>query len=189
MLSLLFYIDETMKNVFLLLTLITGVTAHAQSPQNPQGRVGYANMEYIISQLPDMKQIETELRSTQTQLRTQIEARSKEVQKQYNDFNAGMNAMADSVRDNRQRDLEKAVADLEQMQQNAQLTLQNKEKLFMAPLYLKVNRAIADVAKENGFAVILTEQIRNYPFLLYHKPEMDVSNLVLQKFGVTAPEK
>lgn len=185
----MFYIDETMKKIFLLVAMAAGVVAQAQSPQDSQGRVGYANMEYIISKLPDMKQIETELKSTQTQLRTQIEAKSKEVQKQYNDFNAGMNTMADSVRNNRQQDLEKAVADLEQMQQNAQLTLQNKEKLFMAPLYLKVNRAIADVAKENGFAVILTEQISNYPFLLYHKPEMDVSNLVLQKFGVAPPAK
>jgi outer membrane protein len=125
------------------------------------------------------------LKSTQTQLRTQIEARSKEVEKQYTDFNTEMNTMADTVRMSRQRELEAAMAELEEMQQNAQLTIQNKQKLYMAPLYLRVNRAIAEVAKEQGYSIILTDMVSNYRFLLFKQPQKDVSNLVLQKFGVT----
>ncbi|MGC1242704.1 MAG: OmpH family outer membrane protein [Chryseosolibacter sp.] len=173
-----------MKKILLLLGIAAGFFANAQSTQAPH-KVGYANMEYIISQLPDVKQMETEMKSTQTQLRTQIQTKTKEVEKEYADFNQNMNTMTDTVRATRQRDLEKAMGDLEKMQQDAQVTLQNKQKLFMAPIYLKVNRAIGEVAKENGYAIILTETISNYPFVLYHQPQMDVSNLVLQKFGVT----
>ena len=59
----------------------------------------------------------------------------------------------------------------------------------MAPIYLKVNRAIGEVAKENGYSIILTEKVSNFDFLLYRQAQMDVSNLVLKKFGVTPPEK
>ena len=176
-----------MRKLFLLAAIAAGYISQAQSPQVSDNRVGFANMEYIISQIPDVKEIQTDLKSTQTQLRTQIEARSTELQKQYADFNTNMNSMVDTVRENKQRELEKGVADLEKMQQDAQLTLQNKQKLYMAPVYLKVNRAIAEVAKENGFAIILTNKISSYSFLLYQQPQMDVSNLVLQKFGVTPP--
>ena len=131
--------------------------------------------------------VETELKSTQTQLRNQIQAKSKEVQAQYDDFNANAAQMVDSVRARKEQDLEKAIAGLEQMQQDAEVTLQNKQKLFMAPLYLKVNRAIAEVAAEHGYAIILTQQVSNMPVLLYQRKETDVSGLVLQKFGV-APE-
>ncbi|MEX2232123.1 MAG: OmpH family outer membrane protein [Cyclobacteriaceae bacterium] len=178
-----------MKKLFLLVALAAGYFAHAQSPQTAENRVGYANMEYIITQLPDVKEIETEMKSTETQLRTQIQARSQEVQKQYTDFNENMKTMVDTVRINKQRDLEKAMADLEQMQQDAQVTLQNKQKLYMAPVYLKVTRAISEVAKENGYAIILTDKVSNYRLLLYQSTQLDVSNLVLEKFGVTPPAK
>ena len=176
-----------MKKILLLAALAAAFVSKGQQPDS--NKVGFANMEYILSQLPDMKAIEEDLKSTQAQLRTQIEAKSKEVQKQYADFNAQMNSMTDTVRARQQRNLEQAMADLEQMQQDAQLTITNKQKLYMAPLYLRVNRAIADVAKEKGYAIILTEMVGDYRLLLFRQPQKDVSNLVLEKFGVTAPAK
>lgn len=178
-----------MKKIFLLAALAAAFVSKGQTTPSPGNQVGFANMEYIMSQLPDMKAIEADLKSTQTQLRTQIEARSREVEKQYTDFNTQMDGMDDTVRQNRQRDLERAMADLEQMKQDAQQSLQNKQKLYMAPLYLQVNRAISEVAKENGYSIILTEMISGYRFLLFQQPQKDVSNLVLQKFGVSTPAK
>lgn len=175
-----------MKQVFLLVVLVAGYGSHAQTPQE---KIGYADMQYIIAKVPQMKEIEADLQSTQTQLRNQIQAKSQEVEKQYADFNANMNTMADTVRMNRQRALEAAMAELEKMQQDAQITLQNKQKLHMAPLYLKVNRAIQDVAKEKGYSIILTTAVGGYDFLLYQETEKDISDLVLEKFGVTAPAK
>lgn len=175
-----------MRRILLLAALAAGFAAQGQDSTN---RVGYANMAYIMSRLPEMKQMETELKSTQTQLRNQIQAKSKEVQAQYDDFNANATQMVDSVRARKEQDLEKAIAGLEQMQQDAEVTLQNKQKLFMAPLYLKVNRAIAEVAAEHGYAIILTQQVSNMPVLLYQRKETDVSGLVLQKFGVTPEAK
>jgi outer membrane protein len=171
-----------MRIICLLAALGICVLSHAQSPS--QGKVAYASVEYIISQLPDTKQIEAELKSTQTQLRNQIQARSQEVQKEYADFNANARAMADTVRANRQKKLEQAIADLESMQQDANTTLQNKQKLLMAPLYLKVNKAIQEVAVENGYEIVLTDKIGGMDFLLYSSTQVDISKLVLQKFGV-----
>ena len=178
-----------MKRIFLLVAITAGYFSQAQTTESTDQKVGYANVEYIISQLPDMKEIETEMKSTQTQLRNQIQTRSQELEKQYKDFNTNMNTMADTVRANRQRELQAALADLERMQQNAQLTLQNKQKLLMAPLYLRVNRAIQDVAHEGGYAIVLTERIGTYDFLLYRQPQKNISDLVLKKFGVTPAAK
>lgn len=183
----LFY-DKTMRQIFLLVAFIAGSTVQAQDAE-PQGRVGYANIEYIISLMPEIKEIEADMKSTQTQLRNQIQTRSQEVEKQYTDFNENMNSMPDTVRMNRQRDLERAMAEVEQMQQDAQQTLQNKQKLYMAPLYLKVNRAIGEVAQEAGYTVILTERIGDYSLLLFQDKQRDISDLVLNKFGVTPPAK
>lgn len=177
-----------MKTFFLVVMIIAGCTFQSQSQEAPN-RVGYADMQYIISQLPDVKEIETELKTTQTQLQDQLQSRSQALQKQYNEFNATVNTMVDSVAANKQRQLQQAVAELEAFEQEARVTIKNKQKLYMAPVYLKVNSAIAQVAKEQGFAVILTDKVSNYPLLLYQQPQLDVSDLVLQKFGVTPPAK
>lgn len=169
----------------LLLALSAGHFAQAQTTQPKTDKVGYADIEYIISQLPDMKAIEADLKSTQTQLRNQIQTKTQEVQKRYSDFNSNAKTMSDTVRIRIQDEIENEMKGLEQMQQDATLTLQNKQKLHLAPLYLNVNRAISEVARENGFTVILTDKVGNYGFLLYNTAELDISGLVLQKFGVT----
>src|SRR5690606_11873737 len=109
----------------------------------------------------------------------------KAVETQYADFNAKAKSMPDTVRARQQQALEEAMGELEQMQRDAQTTLENKQKLYLAPVYLKVNRAIQEVARENGFEVVLTNKVGNYNFLLYQDPKTNVSDLVLKKFGVT----
>jgi len=182
----IFVITQMIRSSLLLLVLCAPFFVAAQATQKTQAdKIGYADVQYIMSKLPDMKAIESDLKSTQTQLRNQIQAKSEAVQKQYADFNANAKTMADTVRTRIQGELEKAVTDLEEMQQEAQLTLQNKQKLYMAPLYLKVNKAISEVAKENGFTIILTDRVSNFDFLLYQTPQLNISDLVLKKFGVT----
>ena len=178
-----------MKITFLLIALTADYFSHAQTSATRGGKVGYASISYIVSQLPEMKEIEADLKSTQTQLRNQLQARSQDLQKQYADFNANAGSMSDTTRENTQRKLEQGMADLEQMQQDARLSLENKQKLYMAPLYLKVNKAIQEVAVENGFEIILTDQVSGVNFLLFNTKDLDISDLVLLKFGVTAPAK
>ena len=88
-----------------------------------------------------------------------------------------------------EQQLREGLAQVEQMQQDAQVTLQNKQKLLMAPLYLKVNNAISQVAKENGFDVIFTDKVGGVDLLLYKNEQLDISDLVLAKFGVAADVK
>ena len=186
MLSLKSLLHQMIKTSIVLLLFCAPFAAAAQAAQETKpDKIGYADVAYIMSQLPEMKAIESDLKSTQTQLRNQIQAKSDAVQKQYADFNANAKTMADTVRMRKQGELEKSVTDLEKMQQDAQLTLQNKQKLYMAPLYLKVNKAISEVAQENGFSIILTDRVSNFDFLLYQTPQLNVSDLVLKISKIT----
>ena len=163
--------------------------ATAQNADSASRRIGYANLEYIMQRLPEMKEIDSNLNSTQTQLRNQIQAKSDQLKKQYEQFTSAAPTMVDTVRMRGEQQLREGLAQLEQMQQDAQVTLQNKQKLLMAPLYLKVNNAISQVAKENGFDVIFTDKVGGVDLLLYKNEQLDISDLVLAKFGVAADVK
>jgi outer membrane protein len=171
----------------LVLAVVFGLAifgAQAQTP-TPATKVGFADVDGIFNQMPEAKQIETELKSAQTMLRNQMDAKAKEFQTKLADYNANLNNMLDAVRQNTERELQQMQQNLEKLQQDAQTTIQNKQNQLMAPVYEKVGKAIADVAKENGFTLILSSQIGGLDVVLYGDDKMDVSEMVLKKLGVT----
>jgi outer membrane protein len=182
---------KVMKKLFFLLCFTVNFACYAQS-QKPVHKIGYANVAYIQAQLPETKEAEAQLQEAQTQLREQLNAKSQAIQKLYADYNANQSTMPDSTRTKMQQQLQQGRAEFDQMQQDAEGTLQNSQKLLMAQIYLMVGNAIDDVATENGYAVILTEQLSGYNVLLYRDEKVDISNLVLKKLGVVpkpAPAK
>lgn len=162
----------------------------AVQAQTATTKIGFADVDYIFSQMPEFKQVESELKTTQTMLKNQIEGKAQEFQKKLADYQQNANSMIDAVRANTERELQQLQQNLEKLQQDAQTSIQNKQTQLMDPVYKKVAKAIEDVAKENAYTFILTQQIGGLDVILYADDKMDVSDLVLKKMGVTpAPAK
>lgn len=172
-----------MRKLVLLLVLGLGtLVSHAQTTST---KIGYVDIGYIFSQLPEMKQVETELKSTQTQLKNQIDTKYQDFQKKLADYNANLNTMLDAVRQNTERELQQMQQNIEKLQADAQTTISTKEAQLIEPVQKKIGKAIEDVAKENGFTFILSQQISGLDVVLYGDENLDVSDLVLKKLGVT----
>lgn len=174
-----------MKKIALLFVLAVGtLTAQAQTA-SASSKIGFADVDYIFSQMPEAKQIETELQSTQTQLKNQIDSKVQEFQTKLADYQKNLNTMLDAVRQNTERELTMLQENLQKLQQDAQNTIDSKRNQLMEPVYNKVGKAIEDVAKENGFTFILNQQIGGLDVILYGDESNNVSDLVLRKLGVT----
>jgi len=169
----------------LVLLLVLGLGAHLSQAQTASVKIGYADVDYIFGQLPESKAIEAELKSTQAQLKNQIDAKYQDFQKKLADYNANLNTMLDAVRQNTERELQQMQQNIEKLQADAQTTIQTKQTQLMEPVYKKVGKGIEDVAKENGFTFILNQQIGGLDVILYGDDKMDISDLVLKKLGVT----
>lgn len=176
-----------MRKIVSIAVLALGVfAAHAQTATT---KIGFADVDYIFSQMPEAKQVDAELKSTQTMLKNQIDTKAQEFQKKYADYQQNANNMLDAVRVNTERELSQLQQNLEKLQQDAQTTVQNKHTQLMEPVFKKVGKAIEDVAKENGYTFILSQQVGGLDVILYGDEKMDVSDLVLKKMGVTPPAK
>lgn len=174
-----------MKKLVLLFVLALGaITTQAQTA-TASSKIGFADVDYIFTQMPEAKQIETELKSTETQLKTQIDTKVQEFQKKLADYQANLNTMLDAVRQNTERELTMLQENLQKLQQDAQATIDNKRNQLMEPVFKKVGKAIEDVAKENGYTFVLNQQIGGLDVILYGDEKNDVSDLVLKKLGVT----
>lgn len=174
-----------MRKLALLFVLALGIiTTQAQTP-TASSKIGFADVDYIFSQMPEAKQIDAELKSTQAQLKNQIDAKTQEFQKKLADYQQNLNTMLDAVRQNTERELQQLQENLQRLQQDAQTTIQNKQTQLMEPVYKKVGKAIEEVAKENGYTFVLNQQIGGLDVILYGDEKSDVSDLVLKKLGVT----
>jgi outer membrane protein len=170
------------KAIFLLILIGSSTISQAQTPAQ---KVGYADVDYILSQLPVMKQVETDFRSMETQYKTQVDSKTAELKRKYDAYMAEGKNMLEAVRANTERELQMLNENLEKLKQDAQTALQNKQVQLMQPVYKSVGDAITAVAKENEFTFILSQQVSSLDVLLYSDEKFDVSDLVLKKLGVT----
>jgi outer membrane protein len=174
-----------MRKLTLLFVLALGIITTQAQTQTASTKIGFADVDYIFSQMPEAKQIDAELKSTQTQLKNQIDAKTQEFQKKLADYQQNLNTMLDAVRQNTERELTQLQENLQKLQQDAQTTIQNKQAQLMEPVYKKVGKAIEEVAKENNYTFVLNQQIGGLDVILYGDEKNDVSDLVLKKLGVT----
>ena len=171
-----------MRTLFLLLFCVFAVSAQAQETQ----KIGYADWEYIFSQLPEFKQIDNELKTHGTQLENQLKAKYSDYESKVKAYQGMPATTPDAIKADKERELAGLQESIQKFQQDAQTSLQNKQTALMDPVFKKVGKAIEDVAKENGFAFIMAPQVvGGGDILLYSDEKYNISNLVLKKLGVT----
>ncbi len=171
-----------MRTVFLLLFCVFAVSAQAQETQ----KIGYADWEYIFSQLPEFKQIDNELKTHGTQLENQLKAKYSDYESKVKAYQGMPATTPDAIKADKERELAGLQESIQKFQQDAQTSLQNKQTALMDPVFKKVGKAIEDVAKENGFAFIMAPQVMGGgDILLYSDEKYNISDLVLKKMGVT----
>jgi outer membrane protein len=169
----------------LIFVLMIGLSTLVANAQTPGVKVGYADVEYIFSQMPESKAIDAELQTLQTQLKKQYDNKVAEFQKKYQEYTAYGANVPEAVRKNSETELQQIQQNIQKLEQDSQTELQRKQIALMEPVYAKVGKAIEDVAKENGFQLVLNNQISGLDVILFGDEKLDVSDLVLKKMGVT----
>ena len=168
---------------FVMFAAILGSSAIMAQAQ----KIGHLDMQYVLSAMPEMKQVQSQLQTLQGQLEKQAAAKQKDFEEKYNRYVSEGNTMAEAIR----LDLEKELSTMQQSAQefatSAQQTLQQKEQQLMQPIYDKIGTAINEVAKEGGYSYIINAGVPGLDVLYFADPANDASNTVLKKMGVTPP--
>ena len=165
---------KTLVVAFLLISF----ASFAQSNDQPL-KIGYTNVEYILLQMPESKQIESELKTHSTQLESQLKAKYAEYETKLQAYEKGAATMDKVVRDDKEKELMNMNSSIQEFQRSAQASLQQKEKSLVDPVIAKIDKAIKEVRVENGYTYIISNQA-----LLAGPEDGDISPLVLKKLGV-----
>ena len=170
---------------FVISCLLTAGIAGTTFGQGP--KLGYTNADYILSLMPEAKQIQAELDSYEKQLDNQLQAKIKEYQTKGQEYQNLPQSTSEVIRKDKENEIVNLQQSIQNFQQQAQQSIIQKRAELLQPAYDKIQKTISEVAEENGYDYIFSTDTGGGFILLYAKEDDNVSNLVLAKMGITPP--
>jgi outer membrane protein len=185
--TLIFFVKRV-KNLHLTFAaalLIAGSffapSAQAQAPL----KIGFTSVEYVLSQMPESKQIESDLKAYGTQLEAQIKSKQTEYQTKLEAYQKGQSTMTPVIKADKEKELTTLGQSIQEFGQSAQQSMQQKQQTLLRPVLDKIQKTIDAVADENGYTYVLNSDSGSNPVLLHGPKDGDVSDVILKKMGIT----
>jgi outer membrane protein len=169
----------------LVAALLTAGTLAANSAQAQAPlKIGYTSVQYVLSQMPESKQIESSLKTYNEQLAAQMKSKYAEYETKLKAYQGGAAGMTDVVKADKEKELTGLQQSIQEFQRSAEQSLQQKQQSLLRPALDKLQKTIDDVATENGYTYVLNSD-GDTPTLLHGPKEGDISEVVLKKMGIT----
>ena len=169
---------------------LLGIESQAQQA-TATTKIGWTNVDYVMTLLPDYKKIENELQIQQQQIEKAMQDKSKEFEDKYKAYQANASKWSEIIRADKEKELTRLQTDFQDFQRTSQESLQKKQQQLLQPVMVKIQGAIDAVGKENGYTYIFNMDAgaNTTPIILYAGSEdLNVSNLILKKLGVDPAE-
>ncbi len=173
--------------------LLGGLNAQAQAPTTTPVtatagplKLGYTNIDYVLSQTPEAKDIQNQLTIQRTQSENELKRMQKELEDKYGAYEKGAAQMSDVIKKDRETELQGLQARIQEFGRTAEQSLQSKYQQLVNPVVQKIQKAIDAVAKENGYQYVfnLDAGANTIPILLVAPEENNITELVLKKMGI-----
>jgi outer membrane protein len=178
-----------MKIKSIIFAILISAIAIGANAQGVVMKIGYTNVEYVLSQMPEAKQVDSQYKAYEMQLQNQLESKGKEMQAKLQEYQQGAATMTDIVRADKEAELQSLNQRFEAFQREAQQSLQQKQSELYAPLFEKIGTAVKAVRTENGFDMIFSTGVPGVDILLDADDKYDISDLIFKKMGITPPAK
>ncbi len=167
--------------------LFSAVLAIAGLGAMAQLKIGYTNADYILTLMPEAKQIESDLSAYEKQLQNQLESKYKDYQAKVGDYQQNAVNYTDIVKADKENEIENLQESIQKFETEAQNSLVQKRNQLLTPAYEKIGTAIEQVAEENGYTHVFSSGSPGLNILLYAKEEYNISDLVFKKLGIDPP--
>lgn len=144
-------------------------------------KFGYVNSQEILANMPEVKQAEATLEALQKQLQKKLQDGMTKLQQDYVVIQQKVERgeLSPKQQEEEAKKLQDRQTQLAQEEQGMVEQIQKKRSDELSPILEKVNKAIADVAKEDGYQFIFEQGV-----LLYYDESQDVSAKVKAKLNM-----
>jgi outer membrane protein len=176
------YLMLKMKKL-LFIALLSAVALQTEAQ-----KFGYLNSALLLDELPEVKAANTALQTFQEQLQKQGRAKVEALQADYQKLAQKEKAGEISPKQLNEEGekLKKREEEIGLLEQDMAKQVQEKKTTTLQPILDKVNKAISDVAKEQGLVYVFDSTAG---FLLYADDKLDITSIVKTKLGVATTKQ
>ncbi len=169
---------KTFVKAGLFAAILVSFTGIAQAQ-----KFGYVNSSQLLSEMPEMKQLQSSLEAYHNILKKDGEAKVTAFQQKQEAAaqKKQRGEMTPKEEETVTAELQKMQEDLYAYSQKMDSTMAAKQQKDMEPILEKVNKAIQDVAKEGGYQYIFDAQSG---VILYADETTDLTAIVKAKLGI-----
>ncbi len=162
--------------VLAILMIFTGKNAVAQNL-----KFGHINSDELIQAMPEFDSASKKLESFRNDLVNALELMTVDFNNKNESYQKDLKTYTEVVRQTKEQELIDANRRIQEFQSNASTQLQEKQAELFQPIYAKVDKAIKDVGKDNGFIYVF-----DVKGLLYFDAtkSTDVLSLTKTKLGI-----
>lgn len=169
----------------LAITALLVLFVFAGSAAGQQIKVGFMNPQEVLSQLPERSDIEQELNSLVQQRRSELSERSSAFQQAVAQYQQNAASMSEEQRTKREEELATREEELMEFQQSIQQQIQQRRSELMAPIYSRMDQAIAAVAESRDLDFVINETTGFGDKIVYYSSDttLDITQEVLNRMN------
>jgi outer membrane protein len=171
-----------MKQFLIILFIFAGI--FGSSTSTTAQKIGFISADDIIQLMPEAATIQKQLDQYQQSLYQNAQDKQTALNNDIQKFIKDSSTMSASLKEIKRADLQKQSQDLSGEQQRIQNEFEQKRQELSIPIQKKLQTAIEEVAKENGYTYVMPREA-----LIVVPPANDLGPLVIKKLGLKEPVK
>jgi outer membrane protein len=165
-----------MKKLIVLMLLLLPVAGLAAQEM----KIAVVNTQEVFNLLPELSDVESQIATLYKQYEDQIKGMEEEYNRKYADYTAQSDSLTENIKILRMQEIQDIQNRLENFVPTARQELEKKQSELMTPLQEKIQKAIKDVADENGYTYVISPQVLLYQGSL----ALDATDKVKAKLGL-----
>lgn len=172
--------------LLILLSCSQPQVSPAQSSQKSL-RIGYTNLEVVLSYLPEAQQVEQQLRTYERKVIEQLNIKQSYLQTKVEEYTELKQAgkLTAAQEEERRKEIMKLDEEIKRFQEESEQNYLKKKAELLQPIIDKLQKALDELAVAEGYDYILNNSnSTGVAFILHGPKEHDVTEKLLKKLGV-----
>lgn len=142
---------KNVKKIVVAVVLFVAATAFV----NAQSKVAHINVQQLLSEMPEMKAAQAELKKLEETYSADIESSVAELQNKYTQYSNEASAKSKEENEKRAVELQGFEKNIQEARQAAMTEMQKKQAELFQPISEKAKTAIEKVAAAQGYDYVI----------------------------------
>jgi len=174
----------------ILLTLLCGsflVWAQTANPAKKPHRIGYTNLELVLSYMPEAQQVEAELRTYEKKILEQLNVKQAYLQTRIEEYTElkQQGKLSPVQEEERRKEIMRLDEEIKRFQEESEQNYLKKKVELLQPVIEKLQKAIRELAEAEGYDYILNNSnVTGVATILYGPQSEDVTEKLLRRLGM-----